>query len=418
MLSREAACTCTRHVNVRTQPTASRFYGREPLSCLAARDGHDLMAVLYRVTGRLHVLPLVSKRWARIMKTSAEVWKHACIDLEEILRDGPDGERCSLNLPAMAVWFHARLGRIQQLGLMGGESKQLPTVVTSMLLSSQAASLRNLSVDLAAYGLHGPGFGIIAAITGLVALGLHVDGCGLADRGAAVMRTVPWLTALKHLQLVYADIPGEAVADENIKLPRCQELAELRSHSLQRMSLAIASGTGDVLRLAGVRNLQECRLLADNPGSAEFQVDPSSFKGCEKLAELTLQGLQGLALQTGCFSMLSAITSLALQDCGLQTVPSEVAQLTSLRCFDLSQNDRMQCDAAGLSVLRQLQNLRALDVAKTEPGYYTAASTQALFDLVEAFQKHGKPLHINFDPESSETYIAEFLTYWGFIEDS
>jgi len=201
------------------------------------------------------VLPLVSKRWARIMRTSAVVWREACVDLADIPVSGFNGQ-LQLDFAAMAAWFHARPARFKMLGLQSTNLSFLPPLMTSLLLSTQAASLTHLSIDVTLYGLRGPELGVIAAIKGLTALDVHAAAFGVTDYGATVVRVASRLTALYQLDIGYTEAPALAatglVAVEDIRLPRCQELAELRSASLETLSLAIVSGTADVLRLAGV----------------------------------------------------------------------------------------------------------------------------------------------------------------------
>ncbi len=308
------------------------------------------------ITTRLHVLPLVSKRWARIMRTSAEVWQEACLDLRDVLM-GPAMQRLPLDSAAMADWFQARAGRFKQLGLRSTHADlQLRPAMTSMLLSTQAVSLTNLSIEVETYGLIGSDLGILAAMKGLQALDVHVDQLGLDDRGAALLQTVARLTALTMLEVGYFE--DEEIAPANIKMPRCLELAELRTTSLQNLSVAVSGGTGDVLRLSGVPHLRTCHLLADNRSNTEFRVDSSSFAGCTKLVELTLHELRKLSLQPGCFAALPALSSLTLADCDLLVVPSAIAPLTTLRILNLSENARLCIDEAGLELLATMGSLQ------------------------------------------------------------
>ncbi len=178
-----------------------------------------------RMRARLHVLPLVCQRWARVMKASAEVWQQAGLELTEIMPNGPDGERRSLDLPAMATWFQARPGRMRELGLSCSDrTLQLPAAMTAMLLSTQAASLRRLSIDVSAYDLRGAELGIIAAIPGLLALDVRVGRDGFSDRGAAVIQAAQHLTGLTLLEVSYIMEPGETSPLRRLQdadLPRC-----------------------------------------------------------------------------------------------------------------------------------------------------------------------------------------------------
>ncbi len=187
-----------------------------------------------------------------------QVWQQACLDLSQILGNKSDGQRRSLASVAMAEWFQARAGRFRQLGLKDTHgSFELRTAMTCMLLSTQAVSLTHLSVDVTSFGLRGSDLCILGIIRGLEALDVHVFRPGLDDRGAAMLRVASRLTALQQLDVGYRDDTETCLSPDDIKLPRCLELAELRSVSLTDMCVAIASGAGDVLRLSGLPNFTQ-----------------------------------------------------------------------------------------------------------------------------------------------------------------
>ena len=353
---------------------------------------------------------MVSKRWARIMRTSAEVWQQACLDLRDVL-SGPAMQRLPPDTAVMADWFHARAGRFKQLGLKSTRGGlRLRPAMTSMLLSTQTVSLTNLSIEVETYGLIGSDLGIIAALKGLQALDVHIDQLGLDDRGAAMLQAVARLTALTMLEVGYFE--DEEITPANIKLPWCLELAELRTTSLRNLSVAISGGTGDVLRLSGVPNLLTCHLLADNRSDAEFRVDSSSLAGCTKLVELTLHELRKLSLQPGCFAALPALSSLTLADCDLLAIPSAIAPLTTLRTLNLSENAKFCIDEAGIELLRGMKRLEHLDLAKPEPAMHSTNYVQALLNLVDERREEGQRLLVNVNPDLSETYSAA-TGFWG-----
>ncbi len=103
---------------------------------------------------------------------------------------------------------------------------------------------------------------VLAAIKGLKAVDLRVSGLGLDDRGAAIVRLASRLTALEQLDVTYEEDSDATVAPQDVRLPRCSELAVLRSTTLTHLSVAIAGGTQDVLRLSGLPNLESCHLLS------------------------------------------------------------------------------------------------------------------------------------------------------------
>ena len=373
-----------------------------------------------RFTARLQVLPLVNKRWARVMKTSTLVWDSACFDAWDIVvqrREGRGLVVCSVDLAVMTAWFHARPGRFTDLGLKTAHSTaQLPSGLTPILLSTQAASLRQLSLDVTACGFPGHELEILTVISGLTALDVHLIGCGLDDYGAAIFRAASSLTALQHLELSYVPDPGtkQPLPQGKFHMPRCWELSKLRSQSLHTLSVAMTSG--HVLRLAGLVSLRECHLLGDNRDDGVLRIDLSSFASCVKLEELTLHHHEKLSLELGCFDALPALTSLTLTDCGLTSVPLAVAPLTTLVVLNLSRNMCLDVDKADTALLRGLTLLRALDLAKPEQAVQVANSMQAVFDLVEACRDDGQLLHVNFDPELSETYEVD-TAYFGAVSD-
>jgi len=110
------------------------------------------------------------------------------------------------------------------------------------------------------------------------------------------------------------------------------------------------------------------------------------------------------------------LTCLTLTDCGLTAVPSAIADLTALRNLDLSENDDLVVDRAGMSVFRALAKLRSLDVAKCDSTahHHDGPSVQALFRYVLELRDAGQRLHVNLDPASSVTYQPN-MAYWGHL---
>jgi len=84
---------------------------------------------------------MVCTRWMRVMNTSALIWERARFELPQMFRRAPARPRRTPDPVYMTAWFRARRGRFKQLGLKGlFGSVQLPPAVTSMLMSTQAAS--------------------------------------------------------------------------------------------------------------------------------------------------------------------------------------------------------------------------------------------------------------------------------------
>ena len=361
------------------------------------------------------------------MRTSAEVWREACVDIWHIVvpcHGGREPSVCSVDLAVMTAWFHARPCRFVELGLRSSRrSLKLPSVLSAMLLSTQAGSLRQLSIDVTACGLRGRELEILAAIHGLTALDIRVSDRGLNDRGAAMFRAASSLTALQQLEVAYVSDPAHAkpVPQSEVSLPRCCELSKLRSQSLRTLSLAMSCGPEDLheLRLAGVANLKQCHLLGDSRDGALFRIDATSFASSAALEQLTLHHQWGMSWGPGCFAALSALTSLTLTECALTELPSVIASLTALRILNLSQNVCLDVDDSDAEMLFGLKLLRSLDLAKPERSsddtrVHTALSMQAVFDMVHECRDEGRRLHVNFDPDLSATYQAE-TAYFGAI---
>ena len=353
---------------------------------------------------------------------SARIWERACFDLPVIFKGTPDKAQRAVNTATstMAAWFSKRQSRIKQLGLKGlVGSVQLPPAVTSMLIMTQAASLTHLSIDVSPSGLSGPELGVLATVKGLVELLVHVSGHGLSDCGAAVIRAASVLTSLQRLKLMYVKQPGsEYVELQDVGLPRCKDLAVLSSNSLTKITVVMDNGTGDTLRLVGVRNLQKCRLLGYAASTAEFRIQSTSFAGCTGLVELTLCHMRGLTLQAGCLRAMSALSKLTLSNCGLLAVPADVAQLTALRCLDLRNNRDLGIDETEISMLRKLKKLRVLKVAHDAVTAFDAPmkrQMQALFDLTTAFHSEGLQLDVQIDPASAEQTYKPAYGHFGIL---
>lgn len=177
------------------------------------------------------------------MKMSAHVWEQTCFVLPEIFGRTLDRPRRTPIPVKVAAWFRARPGRIERLGLNGlSGSMQMPPVLTSMLITTQASSLTHLSIDVSPFGISGPGLGILAVMDKLAHLAVHVSGGGLNDWGAAVIQAASCMTRLRQLEVVHVKMSGGNHIDhQDVKLPRCQELAVLSSKSITMLSVQLAA---------------------------------------------------------------------------------------------------------------------------------------------------------------------------------
>ena len=348
------------------------------------------------------------------MRTSADIWQMACIDLSETVANVNNRQSFRWDTAAMVAWFLARPGRFRVLGLKCTHGDvQLPPLVTGVLLSTQATSLHTLWIDPPAYGLRAGELAALQGLKGLQELLVHVAGEGLADRGTALLWAASRMPVLHQLAVSFMPEHGGLTRGEHRGLPRCQKINKLRSDSLKQLTVFMGAGTGEVLRLSGNPNLTRCRLCAAIPSRSSCGIEASSFEGCTRMKELTLQYQRSLSLPPGCFDALSALTSLKLPGCDLSAVPPAIASLTSLHSLDLSQNEHLQIDDLAASMLRSLKGLRKLDVAKHEPAMLSATSVQALVDVMGAFRDEGLSLHVNFDIRNSTCLSGG--SSWGFI---
>jgi len=195
-----------------------------------------------------------------------------------------------------------------------------------------------------------------------------VDNVLFQDRGATLLRTVQMLPALTDLCM---DYQGEVsklrapVSDSN-ELPRCKELAELRSRSLTVLKVCMLGGPveGNTLRLSGLPELRSCTLITQPAMRANMRVDAKSFRGLSQLRSLDLVGDEGLQLKEGSFEQLSGLTSLALMQCGLRSVPASIASLSMLCELDLGHNPRMRINRAAVATIVRCSSLRVIGLSR------------------------------------------------------
>ena len=138
-----------------------------------------------------------------------------------------------------------------------------------------------------------------------------------------------------------------------------------------------------------------------------------ALQGAPQLHSLDVWWDRALHLQQGSFQQLTALTSLKLVRCGLQSVPADIIALSATLCeVDLTINDRLQIDGAAVARIVACSRLRTLDVSKWEitaqwaeeykeqDGYVPAAfSTMTVSYLIKlplAFHKrHRRALNVS-----------------------
>ena len=249
-----------------------------------------------------------------------------------------------------------------------------------------------------------------------------------SDRGATLLWTVQKLPALTELRIVKegqtADL--DAPVSDSHGLPGCNELAQLRSCSLTQLTLWLLGGPpeGETLRLSGLPELRSCLLVGDRQLPPNIRIDAASFQGTPQLQDLHVNGDAGFQLQPGSLGQLSVLTSLTLMECGLRSVPTDIASLGATLCqLDLSHNSRMQFDADAVSSILQCSSLVHISLYKSDivawermlgntwqqveqhmaeegfvPALFSMNSLKNLMYLPDAFRvRHGRALHCCFD---------------------
>ncbi len=266
---------------------------------------------------------------------------------------------------------------------------------------------------------------------GALCLQVRLEDVLFEDRGATLLWTVQRLPALTDLDIRFeGSVPKlqRPVSDDN-GLPRCGELAELHSRSLTRLSVSTLSGARDVrqtLHLVGLPELRFFQLQGAKPMPAAARIEVASFRGTPKLQELHLQDIRApLPLEVGSLDQLTALTALSLKGCGLRRVPDSVWALSSTLCvLDLSNNGRLQIDAAAVANIVECSKLRTLGLYKPSihdwsskldgavwegishhmvqegyaPAQFSPASLTQLMRLPSAFrERHNRDLNVLTD---------------------
>ena len=210
----------------------------------------------------------------------------------------------------------------------------------------------------------------------------------LEDRGAALLCAVRRLPALEDFEISFNGETEDlgAPLSDSYGLPRCKELAELHSHSLRQMSVHMLGGpeTENMLRFGGLPALRSCELVGDSDAPLHMRIDAASFQGAPLLQRLSLHHEEGLQLQPGSLAQLAALTSLTLSDCGLQTVPVDLASLNATLCeLDLSHNARLQIDGAAVAAVMSCSRLRTLSLFRRMHSRYPYELANATWRDVE-----------------------------------
>ncbi len=259
--------------------------------------------------------------------------------------------------------------------------------------------------------------GIHSAAFGFPPLQVVVRTALFEDRGAALLwaaRQLPALTALDFYSLQGDDRTAEPLS-EDYGLPRCQELAELRSSSLTRLRVCMLDGLaqGNMLRLTGLPELQSCEIFGETVRSLDMRIEDTSFRAVPQLQALHLQDISGVQLQPGSLAELTALTALRLINCGLHGVPADVRKLSgTLSVFDVSGNVDLQLDGAAVASVLACSRLRTFGCYKLRTCFYEPHTLMHLVRLPTAFMKrHGRELDVFVDRKSHIECTVENNTW-------
>ncbi len=198
----------------------------------------------------------------------------------------------------------------------------------------------------------------------------------LSDRGATLLWTVQRLPALTDLALRldagFGVIHLDPVSDTHA-LPRCQELAELRSSSLTWLCVTMigepavgGQAEDNTLQLVGLPELRSFQLYGVKAMPPAVNIDATSFGGTPRLQALRLESVEPLQLREGSLQELTTLTALTLCGCGLRSVPADLATALgpTLCVLDLSYNDQLQIDSTALACIVQCSRLKTLGLFK------------------------------------------------------
>ena len=276
----------------------------------------------------------------------------------------------------MIKWFGRREALVKDLRLFNAaayryvavdahRSPKLPASLLSALLTSQAASILTMNLDMGAVMLSTIDIAVLASIAnGLKEVVLCLNPLEITkcwdDHGAAVIKILSRLPALELLTLSSVNHVSQ------LELPTARELSTFHSASLTQMRWDLTRTDENSLILGNLPSLRSCALhWTGRIEVFELHVTPTSFRTAASLTQLMLHGSKLLCLAPGAFDCLSMLSELHLRDCGLVKVPALAGVQQTLQHLDLYDNAKLQIDQTGFATLMSLQVLKHVDVQKT-----------------------------------------------------
>ncbi len=238
------------------------------------------------------------------------------------------------------------------------------------------------------------------------------------DRAVTLLSVVERLPALKDFGIGFqgsAKQLRDPISDNN-GLPRCSELAEMHSRSVTRLAMVMLGGPaeGNTLRLVGLPELRFCQITNEPGLPMNLRVDAESFTGAPKLQTLKLWFDDGFDLQHGSLRQLTALTSLTLADCGLRSVPADVAALGATLCIlDLGRNDQLQLDTADADIILACSRLRVLGLYKPDISDWKSKVDEEVWESIEEHMQHEGYTPAQFSVQSLTQLLHVSNAFWA-----
>jgi len=190
------------------------------------------------------------------------------------------------------------------------------------------------------------------------------------DCARALFGTVQWLPALLDFDASYeGDAKHFRRAYPGCGLPDCAELATVHSRSLTRLRVCMLGGPEEdnFLRLSGLPELRSLELAGRPDWPLNIRIDAESFEDTLQLQNMCVRDDEALHLQECVLQKLTALTSLSLVGCGLQSVPVDAALLAdTLVELDLSNNEPMELTDNGVVIIVHCSRLQVLSLHKPD----------------------------------------------------
>ena len=373
-------------------------------------------------TCRRLVLPLISKRWARLLQGPSAAWKELTVNITTDLEaprqlDSPEdlgeaamrGDRatyCKPNTAAVFSWFRRRT--VRALYLQTNLRGRLQGTLTVAILGAQLNSLTVLDIHAHGCGLGNADVPLLSGCSKLESLSIKLGETDWSDNSLALMQTASLLPALT--KLVMGGEAGVWPLEHLGGMPTCATLAALQSSSLKHLSVCFPHSDVETLQLGSLPELASCTLDwwwlesvacagCSYATARQVTVGGACFAGTPKLASLQMLGCdQHLVLEDSCLDACSSLTRLELSGWEPYDMPQQIAG-ASRSLKELEMPDVPHVEAAEVAeLLLRMSKLERLMCGENSdydsgPGYLD--SVDCLAPLKRAFAaKYGRQLQL------------------------